>query len=311
MKNLDIYLEEVKYYLINKDKNDILKEIRMNILNKLGDDYTEKQLIEILEELGEPSVFANQYNKNNGIYITEKNYINFVNILKILVIIGVIVSCINSIDFLWDYERIRFDINRFSVFLAILAILRNIIMFTIFSIGVLTTVFYFIEKNNVNNEILSEANNEVDQIWTVKNLKGKRYSFQDYVISTISVVFWSLAFIFIINRATPSEYQFFKKEYLFLFIIIILVSVLMEIIKNSYKCFVGENKVFYVILNIVCNIYAIFSSAFVLLYKKMFYIPTIIQNDIGNEVFYIIFFITIIICSFSIVFSIYRYIKLK
>ncbi len=318
MKYLDRYLEDVKHYLYDKDKNDIIKELKSDIQNKLRDGYTEKELVEVLEELGSPIEVATSYNfENKGFSITNQNFNNYVKLIKLMFIVCLIASAVASFDIFIDYSRFKFLIDIESVVAFTISLIFNTLTFTVFSIGLLTIIFYLIEKYDTSGEyskhIFSAINpkSNVDKNWTVKQLKAKRFNLIDYICGSLATIFWSGVFIvFLNNQFLPLEYQFFHIEYLSVFTLLIIISVVIELAVFSYRFFVGEHTFTFVVLNILKNCYGILASAYILLYKKMFYMPEIV-TQISNDIFYFIFFISVIIAIASIVASIYRYIKLK
>ncbi|WP_028777474.1 hypothetical protein [Shimazuella kribbensis] len=67
-KAIDIYLNEVKFYLVSKDKVDILKEIEIAILDKCERQYgeiTEQTIEKVLQNYGDPKKLATQYNDDD------------------------------------------------------------------------------------------------------------------------------------------------------------------------------------------------------------------------------------------------------
>ncbi len=322
MKYLDRYLEDVKYHLYGKDKNDIIKELKSDILNRLEDNYTEDDLIKVLEDLGAPWEVASSYNyDNDGLTITKENFNNYIKILKLLFVIGFITSAVTAGTVFYDYQRFTFSIDAVKILTYIITTLHQTFNFMVFSIGILTIIFYFIEKhdkkepkkNKLGNYIapLSNAKEYTSTKWTIKNLKSKRYNLADYIGGTIAIVFWTVLFLVFLDRQVwPIEYQFFKSEYFIAFAFLVLLSIILEILVNSYRFFKGEKTLMYVALNLFRNAYVIFSSAYILIYKEMFYIPSAI-SDVPQEIFILVFVINIIIALSSIYMSIYRYIKLK
>ncbi len=324
MKYLDRYLEDVKYHLYGKDKNDIIKELKSDILNRLDENYTEEDLIAVLEDLGAPWEVASSYNyDNNGLTITKENFNNYLKLLKLLFVIGLIVSCVAALDNFIDFNRFTLSFEIASVFTFIFDMLINTFNFTVISIGILTIIFYYIEKydkeaKEYNKYIFPFLNPDTkvtkENKWSIKNLKSKRYNLIDYVAESICLIFFTGIFLVFLDRQIwPTEYQFFHVEYLNTFMGLIVLSIIIELVVNSYRFFVGENNLIYVILNILRNCYGIWASAFILLYQKMFYLPEVVieTSTLNNNIFYLVFFINVIIAISSISMSIYRYIKLK
>ncbi len=321
MKYLDRYLEDVKYHLYGKDKHDIIKELKSDILNRLDDNYTEDDLIKVLEDLGAPWEVASSYNYDNeGLTITKENFNNYLKLIKLLFIIGLITSGIVALDNFIDYSRYALKIDFSSVIAFTFSTLIHTFQFTVFSIGILTIIFYFIEKNDtpvkdytkyfgINNYKTTKENT-----WSIKNLKSKRYNLVDYIGGSLSLIFFSSIFLVFLDRQIwPEEYQFFHTEYLNSFIGLVVISIMIELVVYSYRFFIGEHTLIYVILNFLRNCYGLWASAYVILYKKMFYLPEIVTetSTLTDSVFYLVFVISLITAISSISMSIYRYNKLK
>lgn len=308
MKYLDRYLQDVRYNLYGKDKNDIIKELKADILNRLDENYSEDDLKAVLEELGSPTEVARVYNFGvDGLTITGSNFNNYIKLVQLMFFIGLITSftlvCINNFT-----NSISIDLISFLAIIFEFA--RTTFMITIYSIGILTIIFYFIERQD-NKNIQQGIEKGLKTEWSIKDLKSKRYSLADYVGSTIVVIFWSVIFLVFLDREIwQEEFRFFHHEYFTTFAFLIFIGIFFEIIVNSYRYFIGEQKFMYVALNIFQNAFVIFSSAYILIYKKMFYIPQAI-TDIDDNIFTIIFIINVIIAISSIVMSITRYIKLR
>ncbi len=324
MKYLDRYLEDVKYHLYGKDKNDIIKELKSDILNRLDDNHNEEDLIKVLEDLGAPWEVASSYNfDNEGLTITKENFNNYIKLLKLLFIIGLITSSVAALDNFVDYSRFSLSFDFASVLTFILEMFFNTFNFTVTSIGILTIIFYFIEKydkqaKEYNKYIFPFLNSSTkvtkENKWSIKNLKSKRYNLVDYVAESLCIIFFTGIFLVFLDRQIwPVEYQFFHIEYLNLFIGLVILSIIIELVVYSYRFFIGENTLIYVVLNFIRNCYGIWASAYIILYKEMFYLPEVVieTSTLNNNVFYLVFLINVIIAISSISMSIYRYIKLK
>ncbi len=322
MKYLDRYLEDVKYHLYGKDKNDIIKELKSDILNRLGDNYKEDDLIKVLEDLGAPWEVASSYNYDNeGLSITKENFNNYVKLLKLLFIIGLIVSAVAALDNFIDYTRFTLTFDYSSILTFIFDMIINTFNFTVTSIGILTIIFYFIEKYDnqaaeYNKYIFPFLNPKPtkENTWSIKTLKSKRYNLIDYIGGSVSIVFFTGMFLVFLDRQIwPTEYQFFHAEYLNTFMGLVMFSVILELISYSIRFFIVEQKLIYVLLNIVRNCYGVWASAYILLFQKMFYMPEVVTevSAVNDNVFVLIFFINLIIAISSVSMSIYRYIKLK
>ena len=94
------------------------------------------------------------------------------------------------------------------------------------------------------------------------------------------------------------------------FTLVIVLSIFIELSIYSYRFFVGEHTALYLTLNIFRNCYSIFAAAYVLMDKKMFFLPPL-ATGLPDDLFSLIFFFCVGIALSSIVFSIYRYLKLK
>lgn len=305
MKYLDKYLQEVRYNLYCKDKDDVIKELKSDILNKLGESYTEKDLILVLEEMGSPKRFARRYNfDDEGLTITNENFNNYIRLIKLLFAIGFIIFVVIGILEVLFYNE--------SIITMLFTVIHQSFLFTVFSIGILTIIFYFIEKNSGKFKNNTSEENLYGK-WNIKELNSKDYSTMGFVIDTVVVVFFSLIFLaFLKNQLLPQEYEFFHTEFINEFSVIIIISLVFEIARNLCKYIKGESSSLYVVFNFFDNAYLIFSSAYVLIYREMFYIPLVIKhNQPDSFLFSKVFIVCLIIAVGSVIISLYKYLKLR
>lgn len=316
MNYLERYLEDVRYHLYGKDKNDIIKELKSDILNKLGDDYSDDDLIRVLEELGSPSKVADTYNFNGaGLSITGENFNIYVKLVKLMFTIGLIVATTSIIGTIFEqWQSVTFIELILKIIGKFIAIVIN---FTMVSIGIITTSFYFIQKyenddNATNIKQIFNNKSKTNGTWTIKDLKVKRYTLLDFLAGTSSIIFITVLFlVYLFTNSIPSEFIFFYSEYTDTIATILILSVIFEITQNAFRYFKGEKKVGYVILNLIRNIYLIFTSWYILIYKQMFFVPQIIQNDTNDSIFIYFFILNVVIGICSIAITLYRYIKYK
>lgn len=319
MNYLDRYLEDVKYNLYGKDKNDIIKELRADILSKLGDDYTDEDLIKVLEELGSPAKVAGTYNfDSDGLIITGTNFNAYVKLIQLMAMISCIVATVAVVGTIlgeWaNASAIELILKVVGTFIG------SAVNVMIISIGVLTIIFYFIERYDNGNgtrdfeHIVEMVNNnyQTTSPWTIKDLKVKRYTLLDFVAGTIAMIVFPLMFLVCLEQqAIPDEFIFFHSEYIKSISIIVAISIGLEIVLNAFRYFAGEKKLGYVLLNVFKNLFSIFASWYILIDKQMFFMPKIVEDTVDNNVFTFIFVLNLAIALSSIVLAIYRYIKLK
>lgn len=320
MRYLDCYLNEVKHHLYTGDKNDIINELRSDIENRLQDNYSDADLIVVLEELGCPKDIAQSYNiGSEGIQITNRNFSNYVKVLKILFLIGLLSSGIASLQNLIDFEtmQLTFTLSSFIAFIAEFISIQ--ISFTLSAIGVLTIIFYLIEKHQGSDYDIAQVAELDLKPWTVSQLKSEDYNYKksgdyfEYTFEALFTVIFPVIFVTILkNPVWPAEYNFFDPQYLNLITIIVFFGIAFELVVLTSKFIYGKYDLKTVLATIIGGIYGIITSYILLVQYNVFKIPSVIDDVVPfsqTNLFTMIFAIVLISSCANIIFILYKYIK--
>lgn len=142
MKNLERYLKALKKHLPKKDRDDIVLELKTLILDEFEEtNQTEQDLNDILLRMGDPRMVASNYtNKALLSKEIEPLYLLILKIVSGAVTLGLVVASLVDVVFTTQ----EFSIT--AVVLALLFAIPDILMAIISAIGMITIIFYFIDK---------------------------------------------------------------------------------------------------------------------------------------------------------------------
>jgi hypothetical protein len=184
---LDKYLYELSSFLKGKGKEDIVSELRSYLEDEI-DNYSEEGSIEsstiiILNKLGEPKEVAKKYGYTDNYVIGPILYDTYKLVLKAVVgaiIIGVSIGFIVEILFVKDNIT---NISKYA-FEFIFGTLNSLF----YSIGLVTLIFYLIEKKfNFSEDDIEKKQWTVDKLKNI-GMKKDRYSISDGVSEIITSV---------------------------------------------------------------------------------------------------------------------------
>lgn len=303
MKLINEYLNQVSYYLTLKERKEIINELRSEIENRIGANYTDEDVKVVLNELGNPRLLAREYTPDvEGLYISFTNLANFKFVLRILVIIGLIAIPINGI--------IEFTQGDLSWVAMIFICLHRFFMYFIFSIGILTIIFYFINKFD-SNDVVNQSLKEADT-WSVDNLYINTYSLKNMIIEGI---FFIIGCSFYVGLLTTNyfqtngltEYIFFDTNQVQLLLMFLIGTILLFILDSITKYKYSTTSVQFLIITIIKATYEIATSYIIFISKKIIFLPPVISGDINFDLIFVTFAIIITTVIVNCIYVAYKY----
>lgn len=257
------YIYEVTSRVSKKQR----KEIDME-LNELIDDMYEakaenKGMEQILKELGEPEEFAKQYRDENKYLISPEyfdDYSWFVKIVWGCILISNVVSFF-----------LQLAINAKGIDKYFMDTIINLIIGCIFSFGIVTVIFAYMENKKVKIDIKRTwSTDKITKEWNpfslppVPNSKAL-ISRGECIASIIAIVIFGIFFIMFpsfvgmaANGGNGREFIVispFNLEYLHIILPLVFVSIGIELSNEIYKLLVGKYNKKVMIAAIASNIF--------------------------------------------------------